>query len=503
MDRLVNAAAEVGGKEDKSMDGSGLDSCGFSEEMVKSLGNLGYEALTEVQELAIPAALAGQDIIVSSQTGSGKTAAFAIPVCERIQLEQRRPQALVLTPTRELAVQVKQDISNIGRFKRIRCAAIFGKQPMETQKRELRQRVHVIVGTPGRTFDHIGRGNIELSEIRYLILDEADKMLDMGFIEQVGAIIKLLPRERVTMLFSATLPETVQEICNQYMHNPVRIVVDSVKPTTEMIRQGYYQIPEPEKAGLLRKLIYTMRPDRCLIFCNTRERVTSLFEEFKRDGKMWGSLHGGMEQRERLNTMQSFKLGGFQFLVATDVAARGIHVDDISLVINYDLPLESENYVHRIGRTGRAGNEGEAVTFVPPQEQRRLAELEEYLGYRILRQEAPSASTVEKGKLIFSADTAMPAFPIDRSEIINREITRIRINAGRKVKMRPGDIVGAVTAIAGVSAADIGIIDIQETCSYVEILGDKGDLVLENLSRAKIKGKMYTIRQVGFRSKNY
>ena len=485
------------------MDGRGLSSCGFSEEMVKSLEKLGYETLTEVQEKVIPVALAGQDIIVSSQTGSGKTAAFAIPMCEKIDLVQRRPQALVLTPTRELAVQVRQDISNIGRFKKIRCAAIFGKQPMETQKRELRQRVHVIVGTPGRTFDHIERGNIELSEIRYLILDEADKMLDMGFIEQVEAIISLLPRDRVTMLFSATLPESVQEICNQYMRNPIRIAVESAKPTTEMIRQGYYLIPEFEKDDLLRKLIYTMRPDRCLLFCNTRERVEALFAKFKSGGKLWGNLHGGMEQRERLNTMQSFKLGGFQYLVATDVAARGIHVDDISLVVNYDLPLEPENYVHRIGRTGRAGNDGAAITFVPPQELKRLAELEEYLGYRIQLREPPTDAEVKKGQLIFAADTAMPSFPIDRSEIINREITRIRVNAGRKVKMRPGDIVGAVTAIAGVDAADIGIIDIQDTCSYVEILGDKGDLVLEALSRAKIKGKIYTIRQVGFRSKNY
>ncbi|HWR30750.1 MAG TPA: DEAD/DEAH box helicase [Negativicutes bacterium] len=482
---------------------SSLDSYGFSAEMVKSLRKMGYETLTEVQERVIPAALAGQDIIVSSATGSGKTAAFAIPLCEKIDLGWRSPQALVLTPTRELAVQVKQDISNIGRFKRIRCAAIFGKQPMETQKNELRQRVHVVVGTPGRTFDHIEKGNLDLSEIRYLVLDEADKMLDMGFIEQVGAIIRLLPRERVTLVFSATLPESVQEICNQYMRNPMRIAVESVKPASAMIRQGYYLIREFEKNALLRKILYTMRPDRCLLFCNTRERVESVFAEFKSEGKRWASLHGGMEQRERLNTMQSFKLGGFQFLVATDVAARGIHVDDISLVINYDLSLEPENYVHRIGRTGRAGNAGAAITFVPPEERRRLVELEEYLGYRISRCEPPTDVEVENGQLIFAADSAMPAFPVDRSEIMNREITRIRINAGRKVKMRPGDIVGAVTAIEGITAADIGIIDIQDTCSYVEILSNKGGLVLAALLHANIKGKVYTVRQVGFRDKIY
>jgi superfamily II DNA/RNA helicase len=482
------------------MDKPGLDQYGFSSEMVKALGKLGYDTLTEVQELVIPAILAEQDIIVSSQTGSGKTAAFAIPVCEKIELERRRPQVLVLTPTRELAVQVKQDISNIGRFKKIRCAAIFGKQPIETQTRELRQRVHVIVGTPGRTFDHIERGTLQLDEIRYLIIDEADKMLEMGFIEQVAAIVKLLPQDRVTMVFSATIPEPVQEICNQYMRNPMRIDVESENPTAETIRQGYYETWESEKVNLVKQIIYTVRPDRCLLFCNTRERVEALFGEFKREGHLWGSLHGGMEQRERLNTMQNFKLGGFRFLVATDVAARGIHVDDVSLVINVDLPTENESYVHRIGRTGRAGKEGAAVTFVTQEERSRLVELEEYLRYKIPRQEQPGIEEVEEGKRIFEENTAMPAFPTDKTEVINREIVRIRINAGRKSKMRPGDILGAITAIPGVSAADTGIIDIQDTCSYVEILGGKGDRVLEALAHAKIKGKVHTIRQVGFRS---
>ena len=482
------------------MDKPDLDSYGFSGEMVKALGKLGYDTLTEVQTLVIPAVLADQDIIVSSRTGSGKTAAFAIPVCEKIKLEQRRPQALVLTPTRELAVQVKQDIANIGRFKKIRCAAIFGKQPMEMQTRELRQRVHVIVGTPGRTFDHIERGNLRLEEIRYLIIDEADKMLEMGFIAQVEAIIKLLPHNRVTMVFSATIPEPVREICNQYMRNPMRIEAESENPTVDMIQQEYYEVRESEKSNLVKQLIYTLRPERCILFCNTRERVETLFDELKREGHLWGSLHGGMEQRERLNTMQNFKLGGFRFLVATDVAARGIHVDDVSLVINVDLPTENESYVHRIGRTGRAGNEGAAIIFVAPDECSRLVELEGYLHYKISRKEQPRVEDVENGKRIFEEKTAMPAFPTDKTTIMNREIVRIRINAGRKFKMRPGDILGAITAIPGISSADAGIIDIQETCSYVEILGGKGDQILAALAHAKIKGKVHTVRKVGFHS---
>ena len=484
------------------MDNNGFTNCGFSQEIVKALEQLGFETLTEVQQQVIPLALTDKDIIVRSQTGSGKTAAFAIPVCEKIELEQRYPQALVITPTRELAVQIKQDIANIGRFKKIRCAVIFGRQPMEIQKRELRQRVHVIVGTPGRTFDHIERGNVNLDEIKYLIIDEADKMLDMGFLDQVEAIVKMLPANRVTMVFSATMPEEIQEICNQYMRKPVKIEVDSETPTAEMIQQTYYEVQdnENEKFNLVRIIMYTERPASCIVFCNTRERVETLFDRIKKDGVLCGSLHGGMEQRERLQAMQSFKRGEFSLLIATDVAARGIHVDGIDLVINYDMPLDNESYVHRIGRTGRAGNEGMAITFVTPDERGALAEITNYIHYQIPLQETPTVDEVEKGKLIFDKTKAVPTHKDDKSDNLNREITRIRINAGKKTNMRPGDILGAITNIDGVSAADIGIIDIHDTCSYVEILGGAGDLVMAALQHTKIKGKVHTIKKVGFRS---
>lgn len=474
-----------------------ISSCGFSEEIAKALQGLGYENLTEVQERAIPVILNGQDVIVQSQTGSGKTAAFAIPVCEKIQVEQKNPQVLVLTPTRELAVQIKQEISNIGRFKKIRCAAVFGRHPMEIQVRELRQRVHIIVGTPGRTFDHIERKNINLAEINYLIIDEADKMLNMGFIEQVEAIIGLLPNNRVTMLFSATMPEKIVEICNQYMKSPVKIEVDDQNPTTEIIRQSYCQVEEDDKFSLVRKLIYTQRPESCIIFCNTREKVDMVFAKMKGKRHDCGSLHGGMEQRERLLTIQRFKRGEFPFLIATDVLARGIHVDDISLVINYDIPLEAESYVHRIGRTGRAGTKGMAVTFVTPNELKFLNEIEEFVHYKIPKQEIPTNEEVELGKKVFNnLKQAKPKLKIDKSQRLNREITRIRINAGKKTKMRPGDIMGALTNIAGVSASDVGIIDVQDTCSYVEVLEGKGKMVLDALKCTKIKGKVHTVKQV-------
>ncbi|MBP1682426.1 MAG: box helicase domain protein [Proteobacteria bacterium] len=474
----------------------------FSKEIKKALKDLGYETLTKVQEEVIPLVLAQKDIIVRSQTGSGKTAAFAIPVCEKLEIEQKNPQVLVLTPTRELAVQLKQDISNIGRFRGVRCAAVFGRQSMEIQRRELRQRVHVIVGTPGRALDHIERKNMNLGEVQYLIIDEADKMLDMGFIEQVKAIINVLPTNRLTMLFSATMPDKIQEICQQYMNKPIKIEVDSETSSLENIRQVYYEVEEDEKFNLITKIIYTERPDSCILFCNTRDKVETVFKKMQHKGYSCGTLHGGMEQRDRLSAIHDFKRGEFQFLIATDVAARGIHIDDISLVVNYDMPLDNESYVHRIGRTGRAGKVGVAITLATKNEYRILHEIEEYVHYKIPKKETPTVEEVAEGELIFNRrDGIEPVLKIDKNEKLNRQITRIRINAGKKTKMRPGDILGAITAIPGIRGDDIGIIDVQDTCSYVEILGDKGDLVMEALWATRIKGKIHKIKEVGFSNK--
>ncbi|AIF53380.1 DEAD/DEAH box helicase [Pelosinus sp. UFO1] len=483
------------------MDGQNVEKYTFSKEIAKALEELGYETLTKVQEKVIPLALAQKDIVVRSQTGSGKTAAFAIPVCEKIIIEQKNPQVLVLTPTRELAVQLKQEISNIGRFKRIRCAVVFGRQPMEVQKRELRQRVHIVVGTPGRTLDHIERKNMNLAEVQYLIIDEADKMLDMGFIEQVEAILTVLPISRVTMLFSATMPDKIQEICKKYMKNPIKIEVDAENPSVKNIEQAYYEVAEDEKFDLLTSLIYIERPDSGILFCNTRDKVETLFAKMKQKGYSCGSLHGGMEQRDRLHSIQDFKRGEYQFLIATDVAARGIHIDDIALVVNYDMPLDNESYVHRIGRTGRAGNLGRAISFVTKNEYRTLHEIEEYVDYKIPEQEIPNREDVAAGKLMFNQHAEIgPTLKIDKSAALNRQITRLRINAGKKTKMRPGDILGAITTIPGIGGGDIGIIDVQDTCSYVEILGDKGDLVMDGLQETKIKGKIHKIKEVGFSS---
>ncbi len=470
---------------------------GLSQEILHSLKKMGYKEPTEVQEQVLPLVLAGRDIIVQAQTGSGKTAAFAIPICNKIVLEQKNPQVLVLTPTRELAVQVREDIANIGRFSRIRVAAIYGQQPIYVQKSQLRQRVHVIVATPGRILDHLQRGNVSLAEIKYLVLDEADEMLNMGFIDQVQAILQLIPTNRVTMLFSATMPDAIEEICLQYMRNPERIEAASNNPTTSRIEQFYYAVEEDGKFDCLKQIIDNQSPDACIVFCHTREKVEQLCHRMKAQGYNCWDLHGGMEQRDRLAAMQSFKNGEFPFLIATDVAGRGIDIEELSLVVNYDIPFEKEKYVHRIGRTGRIDNAGVAITLVSPNEMKMLHEIEDYVGYKIREKTLPSPDEIIQSRALLHAENALRPMPTrDRLAKLNTGIMKIRISAGRKKKMRPGDILGAISSIDCISAGDIGIIDVQDNFTYVDILANKGNLVLEALQTMPIKGKKVTVKKV-------
>lgn len=469
---------------------------GISVDILKALDKLGYKNPTEVQEKVIPAALGGIDIIVKSQTGSGKTAAFGVPLCENVDIEEKNPQALVLEPTRELAVQVREEISSIGRLKRIRCAAVYGKQPMDIQERELKQRVNIVIGTPGRTMDHIERGNLSLEDMKYLVIDEADKMLNMGFIDQVEGIIKELPVKRVTMLFSATIPEEIEKLCQKYMVEPEKIEIAHEKPTENRIRQGYYDTDENNKFDLLCRVIYSETPESCIVFCNTKEDVDVISLKLKSTGFSSRGLHGGMEQEDRLETMKAFKEGRFSFLIATDVAARGIDIEDISLVINYSVPVERESYIHRIGRTGRAGKGGTAVTFVTHHEFNRFKEIQEYIGYEIPANQMPSEEAVEQGREKFKDKSSIKIKPrVDKKIKLNSDITKIHINAGKKKKIRPGDIAGTISSISGVDPEDIGIIDVQDAYSYVDILNGKGKLVLEELEQLTIKGKKVKVQK--------
>ncbi|MGL4912546.1 MAG: DEAD/DEAH box helicase, partial [Romboutsia sp.] len=330
----------------------------LSNEILKALSILNYKNPTNVQEQVIPVALENKDILVKSQTGSGKTATFAIPLCELVDWEENKPQALILAPTRELAIQVKEDVFNIGRFKRIKVPALYGKSSFAMQEKELKQKTHIVVGTPGRTIDHIKEGSFITDNIKYLVIDEADEMLSLGFVEQIEEIISYLPDSRVTMLFSATLPEDIDALSKKYMKEPVKIEIQSKTLTVDRIQQDGYKVEENTKLNLLKDITIIENPDSCVIFCNTQGKVETVCNALTKLKYPCDKIHGGMEQDDRIKVMSNFKKGYFRYLIATDVAARGIDIDNITHVINYDVPVLKENYVHRIGRTGRAGKEG-------------------------------------------------------------------------------------------------------------------------------------------------
>ncbi len=463
-------------------------------ELLKSINILGFVSPTKVQQEVIPIALKNKDMLVKSQTGSGKTAAFAIPICQLVDWNENKPQALVLTPTRELAMQVRQDIFNIGRFKIIKVLAVYGQAPFYNQERQLKQKTHVVVGTPGRIIDHIERGTLDTSQIKYLVIDEADEMFNMGFIEQIETILNNISGKRTTMLFSATMPEDVESLCNKYMKDPIHVEIEGESLTVDRINQEIYEVDEFNKIELLKDITIIENPDSCIIFCNTREMVDKVYIELNRDDYTCDRIHGGMEQRDRIKVMEDFKNGYFRYLIATDVAARGIDVDNITHVINYDLPRETEAYVHRIGRTGRVGRKGKSITLVSEKEGKRLNDIINYIGKDISKKQIPSDDFVRSLKEEFDKKmNEIPEIKDFKGEELNKGIMKLHINAGRKTKMRPVDIVGTLCNLDGMTAEDIGIINVLDISTFVEILNGKGEMVLEKLQTTTIKGRLRNV----------
>lgn len=306
-----------------------FDGYGLSGEITETLTLLGYEHPTRVQEEVLPHVLAGRNVVVRSQTGTGKTAAFAIPVCEQIVWEENLPQALVLEPSRELAVQVSQEIFRIGRKKRLKVPAVFGGFPIDKQIQTLRQKTHIVVGTPGRVMDHVRRGSLKLTGVRYLVIDEADLMLDMGFMDEVRQIVGLLPEKRQTLLFSATLDEDVKNLAEETVKDAVSVFLEQEGETPLPIRQSVYGVAQDQKYTAFKRVLMKENPERAMIFCGTREMVQVLFQKLRRDRIFCGMIHGDMEQKERLKNVDAFRRGGFRYLIATDVAARGIDFEDV------------------------------------------------------------------------------------------------------------------------------------------------------------------------------
>lgn len=467
--------------------------------IIKALYNLNYTIPSKVQEEVIPRLLKKEDVIVKSKTGSGKTASFGIPICENIDIENNNVQALIVVPTRELALQVKDEISNIGRLKKIRCSAIFGKQPIKEQIRELKQRVHIVVATPGRIIDHIGRNTIDLDDIKYFIIDEADKMLNKGFIEDMEFILNKIPKNSAKGLFSATIDDDIQYICDKYLKvsNILDIKYNELFDKKQII-ENKIKSSENDKYKNLKSIIYMENPTSLIIFCNTKDKVKKLYENMKKDGFLVEELHGDMSQDKRIFVIKDFKNNKFNILISTDVAARGIHIDDISLVINYDVPRDKENYIHRIGRTGRKDSYGKAITIFTDKDDKYINEIEAYLGYEIKVLEELKIDDIAKGKIKFEKKSK-EVLKNRKNKIIEKnihsEVTKIYINAGKKKKIRVIDIVGAFSNLPGINNEDIGVVEVQDLCSYVDILNYKGEELVKKYKEISIKKKIVKLRK--------
>ncbi len=373
---------------------SNFEELGLGELTLKAINDLGYEEPTPIQAQTISRMLAGTDVIAQAQTGTGKTAAFALPIIEKLKPADTSPQALVLTPTRELAVQVAEAFHSYGKYHHTSVLPVYGGQPIERQLRALKQGVQVVVGTPGRILDHIRRGTLKLGQVRVVILDEADEMLAMGFVEDIETILQETPESRQTALFSATIPTQIAQLARKYLRNPERITIQSEQLTVPSIRQVYYEVGARDKLEVLARILDFERPTSAIIFCRTKGEVDSLGERLIARAYPAETLHGDLNQGQRDRVMGRFRTGQVELLVATDVAARGLDIEHVSHVINYDIPLDPEIYVHRIGRTGRAGREGAAITLVTPRERRLLNLIERTTGAKIQRLRLPTIADV-------------------------------------------------------------------------------------------------------------
>ena len=382
---------------------------GLEARILKAVTELGFEEPTPIQLKAIPIALSGRDLIGQAQTGTGKTAAFGLPLIQRINGTSDKLSALILTPTRELAIQVAEELGKLSRYKGIRTLPVYGGQEIGRQIRALKKHPHIVVGTPGRLLDHINRKTIRLDDVSFVVLDEADEMLDMGFLEDIQTILRHLPEERQTMLFSATMPPNIQKLAQQFLRDPEHVSVVPKQVTVPQISQAYFEVPERQKFEVLSRLLDIESPELAIVFGRTKRRVDELTEALQKRGYSADGLHGDLSQNQRDAVMRKFREGSIDVLVATDVAARGLDVTGVTHVINFDLPQDPESYVHRIGRTGRAGREGVAWTFVTPREIDHLRFIERVTRQRIPRKPLPSMAEAIEGKQRVTAERLLEA----------------------------------------------------------------------------------------------
>ena len=459
----------------------------LSEEILRALEQYSYEEVLDVQKQVIPHLLEYKDVLVQSKTGSGKTAAYAIPEIEKIDWMLNTPQVLVITPTRELAKQVANEFKTIGAYKRINSLAIFGQQPIKGQITSLKQKVHVVSGTIGRILDHIERQTIDLSKVHTCIIDEADECFNLGFREDLERILDQLPYCNKA-LFSATLSDEVKEISSRYLKNPVEVKIKEAKEYNTNISLNLVRVTKENRIETLLNLINLHKPTQAIVFCNFKESVEKVFDEFLDRGYSCCMIHGGLTQDERLENMRDFKKGMFRILVASDVVARGIDIAQISHVYNYECPTTSETMVHRIGRSGRVDRKGDSYTFVLDTHFKFIERIEEDLDTKFTEVE-----TVEEMPMDSILKTSQEIELKD--EKITKGIFKIFIKAGKNKKIRRGDILGAILSNEKFEMQDIGIIEVLEYQSYVEILNGKGHDVLKHLKNTTIKNKKFTIEK--------
>lgn len=516
------------------MDTLQFEDLGLKPQILRGLYKMGFEHPSPIQAKAIPAALEGRDLVGQAQTGTGKTAAFGIPVLQMTDSDIKKVQALILCPTRELAIQVANEIRNMAAFMHgIKVLPIYGGQDISRQIKSLKG-VQIVVGTPGRVMDHMRRHTLKLSELKMMILDEADEMLNMGFREDIETILEKVPEERQTLLFSATMPKPIMDITKNYQRKAEVIKIVKKELTVKNIEQYYFEIQKKNKKEILCRLLDVYDPNLAIVFCNTKKMADEVADELKEKGYHADALHGDLNQTQRDRVMNGFRNGQTNILVATDVAARGIDVDNIDIVFNYDLPQDNEYYVHRIGRTGRAGRGGLALSFVGKKEFYRLREIGKYAKTKIRSKRVPSMTNVMDAKAVkvfkkldhtiqkedltkymvmidriaetkdYGSKEIAAAFlkyaigdnkvkrerpKIDQTGAKEQGMSRLFINVGKKQKIRPGDILGAIVGETHISGDLIGAIDMFDKFSFVEVSSNVAADVLKVMNKVKIKGK--------------
>jgi ATP-independent RNA helicase DbpA len=448
----------------------------LTEPLQRGLKEVDYSEMTPVQASSLPAILAGRDVAAQARTGSGKTAAFALGLLAALDAESIKLQGLVLCPTRELADQVSREIRRLARFiPNIKVLTLCGGVPLRPHLASLAHEPHIVVGTPGRILELIQKGALPLEAIKVLVLDEADRMLDMGFADDLRSIIEATPRQRQTLLFSATIPQSIREMSRELQRDPLDITVAD-EPGETPIEQTFFEIDEQQKLPALEALLMEHRPESVVVFCNTRQDVRAVAEALDTRGFGVLALHGELDQREREEMLVRFANRSCTVLVASDVAARGLDITGLAMVVNFDIATDADTHLHRIGRTGRAGSRGVALSLCLRREMNRANLIEKRLGTQL-----------RWGKLPAPSDTSLLLAPF----------VTIAVDAGRQDKLRPGDLLGALTGDAGLPAAAVGKIDVFPTRTYVAIAREWHDRALKRLRGGKIKGRTFRIREIG------